>query len=95
MTLDDVVKELTDYKDKNPGCIVDDVFMRGKAAGIDRALRLIEKVDRDPPGDTELERRAWEIYCHFAHRSSKDSFQWALEWIDERDKRRTASEAVL
>lgn len=87
MTLDDVVKELIAYREENRAN--EDTWMQAKLAGIDRALKLLANVASDPPAETELERRAWEIFsqCDF---SPEESFDAAQAFIEYRERKREA-----
>ena len=66
----------------------------------DKALAELARLQQSPAAadhfagadkmvETELERRAWEIYASNTY-SIKESFKYAEEFLAERDRRRTA-----
>ncbi len=58
----------------------------------ERLLRLMhtDSASAEQP-ETEVEKLAREIYAHNGTYSAKDSFQYAEEFIAERDRRRRES----
>ena len=67
----------------------------------DKALAELARLQQSPAAadhfagaskmvESELERKAWELFCRSADRSTHDSFDDATRFLAERDRRRTA-----
>lgn len=65
-----------------------------RQAQADAVAAYIEEHGPDPqPAETELERRAWELFVRQPYVTADESFRHAIEWMAHRDDRRKAGAA--